>query len=218
MIFIKAFESYRSDLEILEMIKKRYFQSSSIDVDIKQLDGYERKGDKMVFGSSLNYNNFDIYYLMHEMGHFVTTRKFDRLLKSHYGLSYTTKDTYDGVDYYFPISWSGVKNELKATAYQELLGIEFTGKFPLENWMKSLKLLEDFTNVPPKNAQRNPEGVDWIDIETGSVVKFSELEGRRMETMMEWYNMWKEKNHSLLNMSGFNKKWFERVDYLEQNL
>lgn len=219
MKYLKLFEQHSNNLSIIDEIKKEYFKSHIIDVNPKQLNGYEFKGDKMVFGSSFTYNEVDPYYLMHEMGHFITIKDYNKLLMSHYGLNYTTKVEVFGVEYEQPITWNAIKNELKAVAFQELLAIKYTGIFPLESWVDSFELMEDFINVPPKNStlNRSEEEYGWYDNKTNKKDIYSEIKSRRLETIHDYYVKWKKDNHKILNIEYFNSEWFNRVKFIENN-
>lgn len=215
--YIKIFENLQKDLKVIRNIKEDYFISNIIDIDINQRDGYVKKENKMVFGSSYGINDIDCYYLMHEMGHFITIKKYERLLLSTYGMSYTTKDIVNDVEYDLPMTWNAIKNELKAVAFQEILSIKYTGKFPLDKWLLSFNLMDDFINVPLWNAYKDSE-YNWFDNETKEKIHYKEYENRKIDTIYNFYNKWKKDNSSILNIEYFNNEWFKRVKYIETHI
>jgi hypothetical protein len=216
-MYVKLFEKYNNDNEIFEILRSTYFKSPATILNIKQTNGYEIKNNKASFGATYTYNDADPYYLMHEMGHFVTIMNYGRLLKPHYGLEYTTKVKVNDVDYDLPLTWNGIKNELKAVMFQEVLALHYTNKMPLKQWVRSFQLMEDFTNVPPDNTIKDENG-NYIDIDTKKKIPYDQMKERRFNTIYQYYDRMKEENKSLLNINEFNKRWVERIEYLEDNL
>lgn len=214
---IKLFEEYSNNNKIFNHVRNKYFKSDIIDFEVNQIDGYKVLKDKVVFGSSYSYNDTDPYYLLHEMGHFVSIKNKNRLLKNYYGLEYSTKVEIGGDLYEEPITWNGIKNELKAVAYQEVLSNSIIGHFPLESWITSFKLMSDFINVPLYNTKQDKDYENY-DLDTNEKIPFSQREERRLMTIREEYKKYINKNKSLLNINNFDRLWFERVRFIENKL
>lgn len=210
MKYFKLFENIKND-EIFNKIRKEYFTSPVIDFSMTQQDGYRVSSNKVMFGTFLT-TEADVDYLLHEMGHFVLFKDYNRLLKNEYGLDYP-KIEIGGELYSQSTNWTDVKNETRAVIYQYILAQKY-GLFPdIEEWLKSLRLLDGFAYVPIDGATE--KDYSWYE-KDGSEVKYSEKEKRQLITIRKFFE--EEIKNERYSIKNFNFEWFNRIKFLEENL
>lgn len=211
MKYFKIFEQIKNE-EIFKKIRSEYFQSAVVDFSYAQSQGYKVTSDKVIFGTRLTYNA-DIEYLLHEMGHFVLFKDYSRLLKSEYGLNYPQVEI-NGQMYDQALSWTDIKNEIRAVIFQYILAKKYSMLLDLDGWIKSLRLLDGFTFVPVDGAEQKEDYI-WYE-KDGKEVPYNEHEKRKLITIKNFFD--EEIKKERYNMKYFNTEWFNRVKFLENNL
>lgn len=205
----KLFENIKNE-EIFEKIRKDYFQSPFIDFSFKQRDGYRIENNKAIFGTVMTYHP-DIEYLLHEMGHFVLFKDYNRLLRNEYGLNYPQVEI-NGRLYDQPLNWNDVKNETRAVIYQYILAKKYGILLDLDGWIKSLNMLGGFLFVPVDGAEQ--KDYKWYD--DNKEIPYKEQDDRRLITIRKFFD--EEIKKERYDMNYFNTEWFRRVKFLEENL
>lgn len=209
MKYLKLFEQFTSD--IFDKVRNDYFNSPIVDFNKEQRNGYEIGDSHIIFGCRMP-DGPDIEYLFHEMGHFVTIKDYNRLLKPYYGLSYPTIEVL-GNEYPNASNWTDIKNEIRATCFQYSLMKHYNQPDTIDTWLKTFEQLDGFIFVPIKDATYDDEQ-GWID---SNGIKLSHdiiLKGRR-ETILEFFDV--ESKKERYTIENFNKEWFNRVLFLERN-
>lgn len=213
-MLIKLFEEFGGD--IFDVVIDKYFKSKIVEVNKNSSYGYQVSDDKVTFGCKLTYEA-DISYLFHEMGHFVYFKDLTRLLKSEYGLNYPKVEVY-GNEYDLASNWTDIKNEARVSCFQYMLLQHFKQNIDMEefcyDWVSSLRLLDGFTFVPIKGSYEKEK--NYYDIVSNEEISFDDIQKRKIETIIDFFKDECEK--SIYNINEFDKRWFERIKYLEDNL
>lgn len=193
---------------IYNEIYEKYFETYKdyINIDEKASNAYSIRNGKVYIGLSQTFfkNTLDLDtikdYLFHEMSHIVYIDNFDRLLVNNYGLEIKTKDE---LGYSIALTWQATKNEIKVICWQKIISEHYIGNFNLKDSLKSLQYLPDFLNVPIYG--------DNLD-----KISYNQKDKLRLETI-EKYALNELKNPKY-NISNFDKRWFERCEFLKKSL
>jgi hypothetical protein len=199
--------------DIFELVLKEYLYSPITTISKTSSQGYVVTEEYVIFGCNMP-DGPSLIYLFHEMGHFVSTPKYEKLLVFSYGLTYNQIEVM-GQLYDQPNKWSGIKNEIKAIIYQVLLSDKFGIESEVYSWLKSLSYLPDFCNVHPHNTYRN-EDFKCLDFDTNEKLSMAQVDKRRLITMSNFYE--EERIKPQYTLEYFDREWKSRVKYLDDNL
>jgi hypothetical protein len=210
MKYFKLFEQLNDD--VFNKIRADYFLSPVIDFSYKQRNGYIIIDNKVMFGTMMTYEP-DVEYLLHEMGHFVLFKDYNRLLLNSYGLHYPQVEV-NGEMYDIAFNWNDIKNEVRAVIFQYILAKKYNIDLDLDGWIRSLKLLDGFIHVPVDGAEKKE--LKWYDNDNNIEVPYNNYESRKIETIKKFFQ--EEIKKDKYNIEYFNTEWFKRVEFLESKL
>ncbi len=215
MKYLKIFEDYNF-LFYLNEIEETYFSPYSKIVLDTNTEGYIITNKIAHVGARIAFikNSTEALRdgLFHEMGHIVMFKNLERLKMSNFGFDYSTKDN---LGYNVPISWNGIKNECKAIIWQSIICKKYDIHFNINDFVKALKYMEDFTNVPLKGCFKN-EYRWYYNIEFTEEVNYRDSDKLRLETIKDYVH--NESNNSEYTIINFDKRWSIRCQWLEDNL
>lgn len=199
--------------ELLEKIKLNFFSCDLTQVNSSQ--GYKVTDSGITFGYRVGPKFSVIEGLLHEMGHFLETTQFDKLLQYAYGLHIKSTQQCLGQIFYEPKTWQASQCECRAVIWQELFCQFYNVEFDLKDFCKAFQYMPDWHMVPRKGYQFKVD--DYYSLDTGEKFtgnyKFSEE--LKMETLYDYIDS--EKSTGKYSLELIEPMWKQRVDYIKTN-